>query len=92
MGDGTTSVVIIAAELLKNAAELVKQKILVKGTKARTAASIILRGFSDMYTDEMERSIHDALCVIKVRLSLTSRTCTNIGISVSPGVKVRGGG
>ena len=27
MGDGTTSVVIIAAELLKNAAELVKQKI-----------------------------------------------------------------
>ena len=31
--------------------------ILVKGTKARTAASIILRGPSDMYTDEMERSI-----------------------------------
>ena len=31
-----------------------------------------------MYTDEMERSIHDALCVIKVRFSLTSRTCTNI--------------
>ena len=27
MGDGTTSVVIIAAELLKNAEELVKQKI-----------------------------------------------------------------
>ena len=51
--------------------------ILVKGTKARTAAYIILRGPSDMYTDEMERSIHDALCVIKVRFSLTSRTCTN---------------
>jgi len=31
--------------------------ILMKGTKARTAASIILRGPSDMYTDEMERSI-----------------------------------
>ena len=31
--------------------------ILVKGTKARTAAYIILRGPSDMYTDEMERSI-----------------------------------
>merc|ERR1712008_266546 len=35
------------------------------GTKARTAASIILRGPSDMYCDEMERSIHDALCVVK---------------------------
>merc|ERR1719419_748923 len=37
--------------------------ILIQGTKARTAASIILRGPSDMYCDEMERSIHDALCV-----------------------------
>ena len=32
----------------------------------RSAASIILRGPSDMYCDEMERSIHDALCVVKV--------------------------
>merc|ERR1712080_787562 len=35
------------------------------GPKVRTAASIILRGPSDMYCDEMERSMHDALCVIK---------------------------
>lgn len=33
--------------------------------KARTAASMILRGPNDFYVDEMERSIHDALCVIK---------------------------
>lgn len=39
--------------------------ILVKGTKARSAASIILRGPNDFYCDEMERSIHDALCVVK---------------------------
>merc|ERR1712240_648963 len=39
--------------------------ILIKGPKVRTAASIILRGPSDMYCDEMERSMHDALCVIK---------------------------
>merc|ERR1719427_865080 len=39
--------------------------ILIKGTKVRSAASIILRGPSDMYCDEMERSIRDALCVIK---------------------------
>ena len=34
-------------------------------TKARTAASIILRGPNDFYCDEMERSVHDALCVVK---------------------------
>lgn len=39
--------------------------IMVKGTKARTAASIILRGPNDFYCDEMERSVHDSLCVVK---------------------------
>merc|ERR1712080_143266 len=39
--------------------------ILIKGPKVRTASSIILRGPSDMYCDELERSMHDALCVIK---------------------------
>ena len=39
--------------------------IIVRGTKARTAASIILRGPNDFYCDEMERSVHDALCVVK---------------------------
>lgn len=33
--------------------------------KARTASSIILRGPNDFYCDEMERSIHDSLCVVK---------------------------
>lgn len=39
--------------------------ILIKNPKARTAASIILRGPNDPYCDEMERSVHDALCVVK---------------------------
>merc|ERR1711935_857940 len=39
--------------------------ILIKGTKARSASSIILRGPNDMYCDEMERSVHDSLCVVK---------------------------
>jgi len=39
--------------------------ILIKGTKARSASSIILRGPNDMYCDEMERALHDALCVVK---------------------------
>ena len=33
--------------------------------KQRTASSIILRGPNDFYCDEMERSVHDALCVVK---------------------------
>ena len=33
--------------------------------KTRPAASIILRGANDFMCDEMERSIHDALCVVK---------------------------
>jgi T-complex protein 1 subunit alpha len=33
--------------------------------KVRTAASLILRAANDFYCDEMERSVHDALCVVK---------------------------
>ncbi|GIY82538.1 t-complex protein 1 subunit alpha [Caerostris extrusa] len=39
--------------------------ILIQGPKARSAASIILRGANDYYVDEMERSVHDSLCVVK---------------------------
>ncbi|EJW86285.1 T-complex protein 1 subunit alpha [Wuchereria bancrofti] len=39
--------------------------ILIKGPKARTSSSIILRGPNDVMLDEMERSIHDALCVVQ---------------------------
>lgn len=59
------------ASMVGEAAEVVQEAIcddeliLIKGPKARTAASIILRGPNDFYCDEMERSIHDALCVTK---------------------------
>ena len=33
--------------------------------KARTSASIIIRGPNDYFCDEAERSIHDALCAVK---------------------------
>jgi len=39
--------------------------IMITGCKARNAASIILRGANDFYIDEMERSVHDSLCVVK---------------------------
>lgn len=39
--------------------------ILVKGTKIVNSSSIVLRGANDYMLDEMERSLHDSLCVIK---------------------------
>jgi T-complex protein 1 subunit alpha len=39
--------------------------ILVKGTKAFSSASIILRGANDYALDEMERSVHDSLSAVK---------------------------
>lgn len=39
--------------------------ILVKGTKAHSSASIILRGPNDYQLDEMERSVHDSLSAVK---------------------------
>ncbi|XP_064652622.1 T-complex protein 1 subunit alpha-like [Lineus longissimus] len=59
------------ATMLGQADEVVQERIcddellLIRGTKARTASSIILRGANDFMVDEMERSIHDALCVVK---------------------------
>jgi len=59
------------AQYLGEAKEVVQdmvcddELILIKEPKVRTAASIILRGPNDFYVDEMERSIHDSLCVIK---------------------------
>jgi len=56
---------------LGHADEVVQERIcddeliLIKGPKARSAASIILRGANDFMCDEMERSVHDALCVVK---------------------------
>lgn len=62
---------VFEASSLGNAEEVVQERIsddeciLVKGTKAYSSASIILRGSNDYQLDEMERSIHDALCAVK---------------------------
>ncbi|ORZ30578.1 T-complex protein 1 subunit alpha [Catenaria anguillulae PL171] len=39
--------------------------IIIRGTKSQSAASIILRGANDYMLDEMERSLHDSLCIVK---------------------------
>jgi T-complex protein 1 subunit alpha len=59
------------ASYLGSAEEVVQERIsddeciLVKGTKVMSSASIILRGANDFMLDEMERSLHDCLCVVK---------------------------
>lgn len=59
------------ASCLGQAEEVVQTKIsddeciLVKGTKQHSSSSIILRGPNDYSLDEMERSIHDSLSVVK---------------------------
>lgn len=58
-------------EYLGYADEVVQERIsddeliLVKGTKVVNSSSIILRGANDYLLDEMERALHDSLCVIK---------------------------
>ena len=39
--------------------------LVIRGTKAHSSASIILRGSNDFLLDEMERSLHDTLSVVK---------------------------
>ncbi|CAO0790355.1 unnamed protein product [Mucor circinelloides] len=66
------------SNLLGQAQEVVQERIsddeciLVKGTKFQNSASIILRGANDYMLDEMERSLHDALCVVKRTLESNS--------------------
>lgn len=59
------------ASMLGSAAEVAQVRvaddelILVRGPAAHGASSIILRGANDYVLDEMERAVHDVLCVIK---------------------------
>ncbi|GAM85134.1 hypothetical protein ANO11243_031380 [Dothideomycetidae sp. 11243] len=59
------------ASNLGSAEEVVQERIsddeciLVKGTKAHSSASIILRGANEYSLDEMERSVHDSLSAVK---------------------------
>lgn len=39
--------------------------LIIKGCKTSKTASVILRGPNSMMLDEMERSLHDAICIIK---------------------------
>ncbi|KAI9006929.1 chaperonin Cpn60/TCP-1 family [Hyaloraphidium curvatum] len=80
------------ASLLGHADEVCQERIsddeciLIKGTKAQSSASIILRGANDYLLDEMERSIHDSLSA--VRRTLESGTVVPGGGAVETGLSI----
>lgn len=59
------------SSFLGYADEVIQQRIsdneliLINGVKQKSGASIILRGANDYMCEEMERSVHDALCAVK---------------------------
>ncbi|XP_037520341.1 LOW QUALITY PROTEIN: T-complex protein 1 subunit alpha-like [Rhipicephalus sanguineus] len=80
------------ASMLGEAEEVVQEKvcddelILIKKPKVQTASSIIVRGANDFFVDEVERSIHDALCV--VRRVLESKTVVPGGGAVEAALSI----
>ena len=64
VGDGTTSVVIIAAELLKNADELVKQKIHPTSIIAgyRLACKEAVKYIRDHLTNKVNSILQSIIC------------------------------
>lgn len=48
---------------------------LFSGPKVRSSASVIVRGANYFMCDEIERSLHDALCVVKRVFESKSLVC-----------------
>ena len=63
-----------------------EEVILIKKPKKTPAASIILRGANDFMLEEMERSLHDALCAVRRAMESSSVVpgggCIEGGVSV----------
>ncbi|WCJ22944.1 T-complex protein 1 alpha subunit [Euphorbia peplus] len=60
--------------------------IMIKGTKSSSAVSLILRGANDYMLDEMDRALHDALCIVK--RTLESNTVVAGGGAVEAALSV----
>ena len=39
--------------------------VMIRGASGTSAATVLLRGANDYMLDEMDRSLHDAFCVVK---------------------------
>merc|ERR1719161_2082035 len=73
--DGNES---FSPDMLGTADEVIEERvadddhIIIKGGKTSSACSVLLRGANMHMLDEVERSLHDALCVIKRALESAS--------------------
>ncbi|CAA2945098.1 T-complex protein 1 subunit alpha-like isoform X1 [Olea europaea var. sylvestris] len=80
------------SSLLGYADEVVEERIadddviMIKGTKTTSAVSLILRGANDFMLDEMDRALHDALCIVK--RTLESNTVVAGGGAVEAALSV----
>ncbi|XVF65837.1 hypothetical protein PTKIN_Ptkin09bG0282900 [Pterospermum kingtungense] len=80
------------SSLLGYADEVVEERIadddvvMIKGTKSTSAVSLVLRGANDYMLDEMERSLHDALSIVK--RTLESNTVVAGGGAVEAALSV----
>ncbi|KAJ8900276.1 hypothetical protein K2173_024916 [Erythroxylum novogranatense] len=59
------------SSFIGHAEEVVEERIadddviMIKGTKNTSAVTLVLRGANDYMLDEMDRALHDALCIVK---------------------------
>ncbi|XP_042048219.1 T-complex protein 1 subunit alpha-like [Salvia splendens] len=80
------------SSLLGYADEVVEERIadddviMIKGTKTSSAVSLILRGANDFMLDEMDRALHDAICIVK--RTLESNTVVAGGGAVEAALSV----
>ncbi|XP_057805521.1 T-complex protein 1 subunit alpha-like isoform X1 [Salvia miltiorrhiza] len=80
------------SSLLGYADEVVEERIadddviMIKGTKTSNAVSLILRGANDYMLDEMDRALHDAICIVK--RTLESNTVVAGGGAVEAALSV----
>ncbi|CAL9206580.1 unnamed protein product [Musa hybrid cultivar] len=80
------------SSFLGHADEVIEERIadddviLIKGTKNTSAVSLILRGANDYMLDEMDRALHDALCIVK--RTLESNTVVAGGGAVEAALSV----
>jgi len=65
---GTKSIQLGTCELIEERADILtgssEPLVLFSGLPARGACTVVLRGATDQVLDEIERSLHDALCVV----------------------------
>ena len=72
--------------------------LMIRGCQATTATTVLLRGANDYMLDEMDRSLHDAFCIVKRVLEsgtvvpgeMAQSTCTHACPNLCPSMHLFG--